>query len=692
MPAATPYQGFCVAKATAAETNAEARILPSRPMSITPERSANRPAMPAKISTGALRTVDTRMLPIWRSSKVMTVSLFPFDQGGDGGGVEVFHRAAEQDDQALDEDEGLRRNVLLFQRQVEAALDQRAEQHGRQEDADWMLPSHQRNRDADEARAADEVQRQVVGRAHDGVDRTQAGQRAGDQHHGDDHLADADARIVRGMLVQAGGAQLETPRGTRHHHAVDHQRDNRQEEADVQRRLAKHREPLVQTRHFGGGTEGAAGRILLAGRHQVFDDDGVHQRAGDVVEHDGRDHHVAAALRLQIAGQEGPQRAKQRRAQHADGDQHPHRQRAVEGQHGERQAQARKVHLAFGADVEQASLHGDRNRQAGEDEGRGVEQRVAQGLGIDDGAVDQDAHRFDWDFAQQVDHQRGHQQGRQQVQDGHYKRGSPAWQVVVIHDLCMPPISKPMRVVSNSSIFNSPVMRPPHMTRIRSASARTSSSSTDTSRIATPESRRASSCVWMLSMVPMSTPRVGWPTSISFGCASTSRAITTFCWLPPESRPIRRSPFAGRTSKVFIKSAQRAAMALKFNRPQRCFSWSLYLWMVLSITEKFLTTPLRSRSSGMWAMPSSRKVRGRPSASVRLPKGRALPRNSTLPDVGSRMPDKISINSLWPLPDTPAMATISPARSVKPISRSSLTCWSSCSCSCCTCSTGAPGL
>ena len=37
-----------------------------------------------------------------------------------------------------------------------------------------------------------------------------------------------------------------------------------------------------------------------------------------------------------------------------------------------------------------------------------------------------------------------------------------------------------MRVVSNSSIFSSPVMRPPDMTTMRSASARTSSSSTDT--------------------------------------------------------------------------------------------------------------------------------------------------------------------------------------------------------------------
>ena len=70
-------------------------------------------------------------------------------------------------------------------------------------------------------------------------------------------------------------------------------------------------------------------------------------------------------------------------------------------------------------------------------------------------------------------------------------------------------------------------------------------------------------------MVPMSTPRVGWPTSINLGAADTSRAITTFCWLPPDSRPMRMSGSAGRTSKAVSSRAQRLAMAAKSNSPQR---------------------------------------------------------------------------------------------------------------------------
>ena len=50
----------------------------------------------------------------------------------------------------------------------------------------------------------------------------------------------------------------------------------------------------------------------------------------------------------------------------------------------------------------------------------------------------------------------------------------------------------------------------------------------------------------MNSIAPMSTPRVGWPTSRAFGAAESSRATTIFCWLPPEKPPQRRSGSGGR--------------------------------------------------------------------------------------------------------------------------------------------------
>src|SRR3712207_8162870 len=42
-----------------------------------------------------------------------------------------------------------------------------------------------------------------------------------------------------------------------------------------------------------------------------------------------------------------------------------------------------------------------------------------------------------------------------------------------------------------------------------------------------------------------------------------------------------------------------------------------------------------------------------------------LPSNETRPEFGSRRPDKVSINSVWPLPSTPAIPTISDRKSTR---------------------------
>ena len=49
-----------------------------------------------------------------------------------------------------------------------------------------------------------------------------------------------------------------------------------------------------------------------------------------------------------------------------------------------------------------------------------------------------------------------------------------------------------------------------------------------------PLSRVATICLWMNSIEPTSTPRVGWAATSSRRSRESSRATTTFCWLPPE--------------------------------------------------------------------------------------------------------------------------------------------------------------
>src|SRR3990167_4099253 len=103
-------------------------------MSTTPERSANSPPSAAKISTGTLRTMATTMLESWMSSN-MGARWAATQQPVQQGCVEVFHGAAKENDQALDEDEGLGWNIRLLQRQIKAALNQATEQNRRQQDA-----------------------------------------------------------------------------------------------------------------------------------------------------------------------------------------------------------------------------------------------------------------------------------------------------------------------------------------------------------------------------------------------------------------------------------------------------------------------------------------------------------------------------------------------------------------------------
>ena len=83
-----------------------------------------------------------------------------------------------------------------------------------------------------------------------------------------------------------------------------------------------------------------------------------------------------------------------------------------------------------------------------------------------------------------------------------------------------------------------PTSRPRYITAIRSASATTSSSSVETITTAVPRSRSSTSRRCRNSIAPTSTPRVGWLAISADSGRDSSRASTTFCWLPPDSEVI----------------------------------------------------------------------------------------------------------------------------------------------------------
>jgi hypothetical protein len=68
MPAARPRSAEPVTAAQAAAAKAAPSILPSRPMSTTPERSANRPASAASTKGVARRSVESVSSSVWRKS------------------------------------------------------------------------------------------------------------------------------------------------------------------------------------------------------------------------------------------------------------------------------------------------------------------------------------------------------------------------------------------------------------------------------------------------------------------------------------------------------------------------------------------------------------------------------------------------------------------------------------------------
>ena len=80
-----------------------------------------------------------------------------------------------------------------------------------------------------------------------------------------------------------------------------------------------------------------------------------------------------------------------------------------------------------------------------------------------------------------------------------------------------------------------PTILPRYITATRSASATTSSSSVETISTAVPLSRSATSRRCRNSIAPTSTPRVGWVAISTDSGRDSSRASTTFCWLPPDS-------------------------------------------------------------------------------------------------------------------------------------------------------------
>src|SRR5262245_23461840 len=342
--APSPAHAEPVTAAMAAAAKAEASILPSRPMSTTPARSEQRPPSAASTSGVAPRTVAAASTARRRYPSLIDA---PRDRsrlemreppGGLGAGPAAEQRferlaqrllegATHENDHALDDHDeiaGERRDV---ERQLRAALVEGAEEHGGQRDAGGVVPAHQRDSDADVAGPPDEVQQQAVLDPHDLVDAHQPGKGAGDAHRRDHGARGADAAVDGGRLAVAERAQLVAPARAPEIEPHEEAGGQGEERRDIHRRLpdlpAKRPRHAAELGQPAGGRELPRLRRLLARLDQDVHQEIRHERRGDEVEHDRRDHDVAAAACLEPPRHERPQKAEEGRGGDGDGDGEP---------------------------------------------------------------------------------------------------------------------------------------------------------------------------------------------------------------------------------------------------------------------------------------------------------------------------------------------------------------------------------
>ena len=197
------------------------------------------------------------------------------------------------------------------------------------------------------------------------------------------------------------------------------------------------------------------------------------------------------------------------------------------------------------------------------------------------------------------------------------------------------------------------------MTTRRSQISNSSSSSSLTTSTAQPSSRSASSSPRICAAAPTSTPQVGCETISSFGSASISRPTMNFCRLPPDRLLAAEPGPAGLDVEAAdqrlgergdVADADPAAGADGAGARE----------------QRVLRQRERRHGAAAEAL-LGHEVQALAAAPARGA-ARAMSRsNRRIDPAGARVssPESAAISSCWPLPETPAMPTISPARTSK---------------------------
>ena len=158
----------------------------------------------------------------------------------------------------------------------------------------------------------------------------------------------------------------------------------------------------------------------------------------------------------------------------------------------------------------------------------------------------------------------------------------------------------------------------------------------------------------------MSRPRVGCAAISTVGSKASSRASSAFCRLPPDSVPARAIGPGQRMSKALICSSAKARMAPGLSRPLRLNAAVADARQHHAVGER-----QRGHQPRRSCDPPGCGRRRAPCTRVGVNRETCLPASSCCRRSGASVPEITPASARWPLPETPAMPTISPARTAR---------------------------
>lgn len=275
----------------------------------------------------------------------------------------------EQDQRALDDIDQIKRHAqtgLCGQ----SAVAQGAEDNGEQQNAHRVAA----RKDADEeavpadAGVGGEAADEVIVDAEDFRRARDAGQRAANHEDHDDLAADVHTDGVGEFPLLADAVDLIAELGL-FQDEVQHEPDGKRDE-----KCGRAAVLAVQLGKARGLLDEFRVRISVARAEVALGQEARDLRC-DAVEHDGRDDFVHAQLRLEKAGDEGIECAEGRSDEQAQ--RHvQHRRQALDHVARQRRGEGAEEHLALNAHVVHIRADGKRRGYAGNDDRRGIAERI----------------------------------------------------------------------------------------------------------------------------------------------------------------------------------------------------------------------------------------------------------------------------------------------------------------------------